>query len=228
MKYRIVALTVVVIGLLGGFPAGVAVAQDQPPEQGSPPPDQSPRPRNPEFHQRMLDEFDKDGNGQLDEQERQVARETMRARREERRERFGGRGPDEARGPRGPEGRARRPGPGAGGPANRDRSRPRLESLFGWFDRNNDQLLDREEFRELAQFVQRRHQDGPPRGGPEGRGFGRRGPGGGPPPPGEGFGRRGPGGPPPPYEAGPPGPPPDDASVPPPGSDEATVDELGG
>jgi hypothetical protein len=42
----------------------------------------------------------------------------------------------------------------------------------------------------LSAFVHQRHHHGPPQGGPEGRGFGRRGPDG--PPPGDGFGRGGP------------------------------------
>lgn len=225
MRLQRMGLTVLVMGLLAGYSCGAAMAQpsaDEPsagqppgdqPQSVRPPGDRGGRFRDPEFRQRMLDEFDKDGNGVLDEAERQTARETMRARHAEMRERFG-RGEGRPRGRGGPKDGDRRPGRGPDGP------KPRLESLFEWFDANHDNMLSRGEFAELSRFVQRRRHRGPGPGGPDERGFGRRGPEG--PPPGDGFGprgrrgprwgdgpgRRGPDGPPPPD--GPPGPPPPD------------------
>jgi hypothetical protein len=216
---RLKLLLGVAIGLLAAMPACVAMAEDEtsPAAQVEQPPrpERGPGARNPEFRERMLEEFDKDGNGELDEAERQALRETMRERREEMRERFG-RGPDgpppprgEGRegpprdfdrppGPGGPEGR-RGPGgpPGPGGPGHGKHGGPSpkpIEGLFQWFDSNNDDQLSREEFGDLAKFVHHRRHQGPP-GGPEGRGprgreFDGRGPDG--PPPGEGVGRRGP------------------------------------
>jgi hypothetical protein len=183
MWYRRISWSVVALGLLAAYPVGNASAEDKPPEPG-------PRVQNPEFRQRMLDEFDKDGNGQLDETERQAMREKMQERRAQMRERFGRGGPDgpppPPRGdqPGGPDGRDGHRGPGGPGP---------LEGLFSWFDSNHDDQLSREEFHDLAMFVHQRHRPGPPPGGPDGPGFDRRGPDGPPPPPpGEGFGRGGP------------------------------------
>jgi len=192
MQSQKFGLSLVVMGLLLACPMGMATAQDEPPppQVGPPgPPERGSRMQNPEFRQRMLDEFDKDGNGELDESERQAMREQMRERREQMRERFG-RGPDgppprgdRAGGPDERRGRGGPPGPGHDGPLP-------LEGLFEWFDGNRDNQLSRDEFRDLAQFVHHRRHHGPPQDGPEGRGFGRRGPDG--PPPGEGFGRGGP------------------------------------
>ncbi len=110
--------------------------------------------RDPEMRQRMLDEFDSDRDGRLNEEERQAARDAMRARK-------GNLGKGNARGMRGPQ-RKNRPG----GPHLRP------EMLFEKFDTNGDQQLSLDEFRELAQFM---HENRPRR--PEGRQGGRRGPG---------------------------------------------------
>jgi EF hand len=238
MRFQRLGLSVA-MGLLIACPVGIATGQDEPPPaQGDSAarPERARRAQNPEFRQRMLDEFDLDGNGQLDETERQAMRQQMRERREQMRERFGP-------GPNGPpppgdrpQGAADRRGPGGPPPgAGRDGPSP-LEGLFPWFDSNHDNQLSREEFGDLARFVQQRRLAGRPGGGPEGRGFGRRGPGG--PPPGEGFGRggprgrgpgdgppgrRGPGGPPPRAEDG--GPPPQENSMSQPAADEAAADD---
>jgi len=242
MRILRLGLSVATMGLLMAGLVGIATAQDDPPPAQDGPPAQAGRGRrmqNPEFRQRMLDEFDKDGNGELDDAERQTMRETMRERREQMRERFGqgpdgpppprgdrSAGPPPPRGdrPDGPPGEGRGPGArrGPGGPPGGGPGRHGpgpLEGLFEWFDGNHDNQLSREEFHELAQFVhERRHHGPPPEGGPEGRGFGRRGPDG--PPPGDGPGRGGPrgrrwndG----PGRRGPEGPPP---GGPPPGADD--------
>ena len=210
MRYQRSGLSAFVMGLLLACPVGMAAAQDDaPPPKDEPAaarPERGPRMQNPEFRKRMLEEFDKDGNGELDDAERQEMRDKIAQRREQMRGRFGGGpdgppppgdrpegppprgerrggpgGPGGHRGPGGPPGQ----GPGPGGP-------PPLAGLFEWFDGNHDNQLSREEFQDLAEFVHRHHRPGPPPGGPDGRGFGRRGPDG--PPPGDGFGRGGPDG----------------------------------
>lgn len=135
------------IGALMTLPV---LAQDSadPPERG---------PRNSEWRQRALEEFDTDKDGKLSDEERQKMRETMR-------ERFGERGPRNREGRpegRGPEGRR---GPGQGGrmgegphrgPEGRGGPPVRPEILFTMFDANEDGQLNREEFRALAGAMHR-------------------------------------------------------------------------
>lgn len=160
--------------------------------QDDPNPDSQPRQRRgPEFRQQMIEEFDADGDGQLSEEERQTARQTMRERR---------RSQDGQARPRGAQGRG---GPGAMRDPN---------ALFDQYDADGDGKLSREEFLELSNAL--RGRGGPPESRPrDGRGP-RRGPPPaagapdrpGPPPEARDFGRR------PPSQnqaAGPPGPPED-------------------
>jgi Ca2+-binding EF-hand superfamily protein len=164
------------------FAAGQASAQEE----------ERPR-RDGEMRARMIEEFDADGDGELSDEERQTARETMRERRGDR-PGSGGQG----RG-RGGEGRPAPPDP---------------NQLFDEFDADKDGQLSREEFTKLTQATrERRRQRGPREGRPggprpeDGADFG-------PPPRGPGFG-------PPPLanqQDGPPGPPPrGDEFGPPPG-----------
>jgi Ca2+-binding EF-hand superfamily protein len=166
--------------------------------------------RDGEMRQQMIEEFDADGDGELNDEERQTAREAIRERR-------GGGGRGEGRGPEG------RPAP------------PDPNALFDEFDADKDGQLSREEFTKLTEtrrgFMRggrpprargpRAEGDRPgpppeprdgeferrpplqnqverPDGPPPGRGEGRRGPRGGEfgPPPGPGGPEgRGPGGP---------------------------------
>jgi Ca2+-binding EF-hand superfamily protein len=91
--------------------------------------------RDGEMRQQMIEEFDADGDGELNDEERQTAREAMRERR-------GGGGRGEGRGPegrgqgRGPEDRPAPPDPNA---------------LFDEFDADKDGQLSREEFTKLTE-----------------------------------------------------------------------------
>ncbi|MCH2113474.1 MAG: collagen-like protein [Pirellulales bacterium] len=143
------------------------------------------RGRKGELRQKILDKFDADGDGRLNEDERAAARKEMQARRggeerggeksrrsrEGRRERGAFDGPQE----RGPEER-RRPNDqgleGRGGPGGRRPPSP--EKMFDRFDANEDGQLSRGEFRKLAE-AERRMRDRM-RGGPSARDFGNRGP----------------------------------------------------
>jgi hypothetical protein len=226
MRYLISAAALIAAGLV----ALPAIAQPPGPQGPGEP---GGRMRDPEFRQRMIEEFDKDGDGRLSDEERQAMRESMR-------ERFGRGGPGgpppeagEGGPPEGlpPEGaQAERQRPerrrgieqpeGPPGPRNGDRSRGRrLEPLFDWFDENGDGMLSREEFGSLAEFAGRHHPghaggrpsfghhgpDGTPWGhGAARRGAdGRRGPEAWPGGPHDGYGRRGPEGS-PRRDAGPP------------------------
>lgn len=134
--------------------------------------DAKPRgPRDPERRQKMLDEFDADGDGKLSEEERQTLREEMRERRGQRegkraRGKKGGR--DGEAGPRG-----RRRGPGPDGPPKP----PHPEELFKLFDADDDGMLSMDEFMELSREMRQRHgpphaegRRGPPRDGDRPRG----------------------------------------------------------
>jgi hypothetical protein len=140
MRYLFLSLTALVVPIAL---AGTLRAQE---EQGKDPAGRPPR--NPEVRQRLLEEFDADGDGQLSEEERQKAREAMRERR--------------GNLPGGP-------GRGAGPMADPN-------ALFDKFDANGDGQLSREEFAELSKVVRNRmRQQGPPAGGPGRAGQGRRG-----------------------------------------------------
>jgi hypothetical protein len=152
-----------------------------------------------EMREKMLKEFDKDGDGKLSEEEREAARGKVRelrmaaakkqgdepaeksARRGDRGKRDrgeAGRGErrevrrhEEGRSPegRGPE--ARR-GPGPGGPPP---MLPKPEKLFAKFDKDKDEKLSKEEFKQLTEFVHEHMPHSPMAGRmgppPEGRGF---------------------------------------------------------
>jgi Ca2+-binding EF-hand superfamily protein len=124
--------------------------------------------RDGEMRERMIEEFDADGDGELNDEERQTARETMRERR-------GGAGRGEGRGP---EGRGRRPegqgpdGREGRGPESRDPegrgdrpAPPDPNALFDEFDADKDGKLSREEFTKLTETRRGFMRGGrPPRG----------------------------------------------------------------
>lgn len=144
------------------FSTGSAWAQ----EEGENP--ERPR-RDGEMRERMIKEFDADGNGELSDEERQTARETMRERR-------GGQGDGRGQG-RGPgQGRGRGQGQrGEGRPAPPDPNK-----LFDEFDADKDGQLSREEFVKLTEAQRDRRPPRPPRegrpGGPRPEGDDRPGP----------------------------------------------------
>ncbi len=208
MKIQISTLALVALGLLAN---PISAQPEEREGDGN-------RPRG-AARERILRAFDKDGDGQLNQEERNAVREQLGDRFEdirrqvrdlfeERRESDAGdreprrRDGDRDRPPRrgdgdrprerGPrdDGSPRDRGPGDRGP--RDRPRPDgprgpmgpmrggperdLQALFGWFDMDRDNMLDRREFAELSQFVQRRRPM--PAGGPGGPRVSWRGPGG--------------------------------------------------
>lgn len=121
--------------------------------------------RRAEMRQKMLEKFDADGDGELNDEERTAAREEMRSRRGDRanndKAKAGkGRG-GKAKGNRGSrrDGQGRRGGPG--GP-------PDPGKLFDKFDANDDGQLSRAEFMKLSAEMrsQRRPRVADNRGGP--------------------------------------------------------------
>ena len=178
MRYYLFA-TMAVAGLMA------LPALAQPPEDGGKKGD---RPSREEMRERMIKEFDKDGDGKLSDEEREKAREAMR-------ERFGRRGaegrPGRDGGPRGEYGKGKKgdrgPDGRRGGPGDGPRP-PHFERLFDRFDEDKNDALSRKEFKKLAEFV-REHRPGPPGGPRRGPRFDGRGPD-GPPRDGEGFRRR--------------------------------------
>ncbi|MCI0333593.1 MAG: hypothetical protein L0228_10270 [Planctomycetes bacterium] len=170
--------------ILGGVGLLTLPAMAQPPDGG----DKGDRPARGEMRERMLKEFDKDGDGILSDEERQKARESMRDRR--------GGGKKEGR-----PGAGRKPGDkkqgkkganGPGGPMGRP-PLPPPDELFKKFDADGSDSLSREEFGKLAEFLRSHRPQGPPPGGLPGRpGFRGRGPDGrGPDGPPRGDRRRG-------------------------------------
>jgi hypothetical protein len=160
MKYLLATLALTL-----PFVVGQAAAQEQDEER--------PR-RDGEMRARMIEEFDADGDGELNDEERQTARETMRERRGDR--------PGRGGQARGGEGRGR--GPGRGG---EDRpAPPDPNQLFDRFDENKDGQLSRDEFLKLTEETRGRRGPRGPRegrpGGPRGEDGGGRGPRGDRPP----------------------------------------------
>ena len=171
---------------------------------------------NPERRQKLIAEFDTDGDGKLNEEERQKARQSMRERRQNRPEGRPGSPPEGRRGRKpgnqgldGPEGRPRGDR-GPGGPEGRPRGdrgpggpegRPRgpqghapfdFGEMFDKFDKNSDGSLSRDEFQALTREIRQMRQNMKRQHGDQHRrsegGFGNRelGPG-GPPPLGQQF-----------------------------------------
>ena len=170
MKISILAGAVVTLGSILAAPATAGEADGDQADQRA------------QRRQSILEEFDADGDGELNDEERRTARETMRERRHH-------------------HGR-RHFGPGRrGGAFDRHGGPPEADQVFDHFDHDGDGLLSREEFRELAQHVRRMREEIMSRVGRGPEGFGRRpAPGEGPilgqrfgPPRGERFGRRRPG-----------------------------------
>ena len=154
----------------------VGLAQAQPGEE----PARERGPRNPEMREQMLKEFDADGDGKLNDEERQQAREVMRERRGgpgQQADRPGrgqgrGQGRGEGRGEGRAEGRGpgRGPGAGEGRPGRRPAERPDPNALFDRFDANGDGQLSREEFLKLSEAMPPRRGEGRPGAGPGGPG----------------------------------------------------------
>lgn len=144
--------------------------------------------RRAEMRKKILEEFDADGDGELNEDERAKAREEMRGRRGDRA--TGGRQRPEAGERRGRPGGPDRQGPGRQGPGRQGPGRqgpgrqgggqggqPDPGKVFDQFDANGDGQLSREEFMKLHESRPRRGpegQAGPPRREGQ-RGEGRRG-----------------------------------------------------
>ncbi len=152
MRYLLSSFVVLTVGLLA-MPA-LADPTDKEAKQG----DGGPRA---EMREKMLKEFDKDGDGKLNDEERAKAHEKMR-------ELHGERGRGEGR--RGAEAH-RGPGGGPDGPPKL----PKPEELFTKFDKDKDEKLSKDEFMALADFVHE-HMPPPPPGPPGGPRFGGRGP----------------------------------------------------
>ncbi|MBD13865.1 MAG: hypothetical protein CMJ72_01720 [Planctomycetaceae bacterium] len=157
------------------------------------------RPGREEMRAKILNEFDDDGDGRLNENERANAREEMQGRRG----RGGGQRGPAARGPRDRDGEgrgpnARRRGPGNDGPPGEGPRRrgpegrrgfqerggpegrsgrgqhvpPDPEHVFNRFDENEDGQLSRQEFMRLSHAMREMRE----RGGPPRQEFGRQGP----------------------------------------------------
>jgi Ca2+-binding EF-hand superfamily protein len=126
--------------------AGLAFAQAEPPPPpaGAPPPPPAAPGDDHPFRQRMLERFDANHDGKLDEAERAAAREEWKKRMAE----HGG--PDGFHGPDGPDGPPGFGGP-EGGPGRRmERMHHRMmkrwhEEMLAKFDANHDGKLDETE-----------------------------------------------------------------------------------
>lgn len=137
--------------------------------------------RRSEMRKKMLEKFDADGDGELNEEERTTARESMRNMRTKQ-----GGGEKGRRGGKGRDGKGK--GQGKGQAGRRDGGgRPDPGKMFDKFDVDGDGQLTREEFTELSKAMQKMRSGGRGQGRGQGRG---RGPG-----PGARDGK-GPGGPP--------------------------------
>ena len=139
------------------------------------------RPDFPEMRQRLVEEFDEDGDGELNEEERDAARKQMRERRgrRERGPRAEGRGPRADRGPaegrrreRGPameEGRGRGKGKAGGRGRGSDRGGPQgspmgdPDRIFERLDADGDGILSKKEFAGgMRRMMESRGRPGPP------------------------------------------------------------------
>jgi hypothetical protein len=171
--------------LIGACLMAPASVLAQPPEDGG---KKGGRPPRGEMRERMLREYDKDGDGKLNEEERKAARDAREQRMlkefdkdgdgklsdEEREAARQRRQLGEGRGERGPGDRRRGPGDerrrdagrGPGGPRGpHDHHRPMggpplppPDELFEKFDADDNDSLSREEFNKLADFVKEHHQ----------------------------------------------------------------------
>jgi len=138
MRYLVTPLRLILSGLvLSVLIAGVATAEDDAAKKGDR------NDRRAEMRQRILEEFDADGDGEMNEDERATAREEMRKRRGRQ-----GKG-DRAKGERGPKHNGRRDGQRDG----RGGGRPNPDQLFDRFDANDDGQLSRAEFIKLSEEV---------------------------------------------------------------------------
>jgi len=119
-----------------------------------------------EFRAKLLEEFDADRDGELNDEERSKAREKMKGRHGKGRGKGGDKG--------------RRGGRDGEGP-------PNPEELFERFDANGDGQLSRQEFHKLSKSMREHHERQGRGKGPRGEGPGRR-----PGPPGDSGDRPGP------------------------------------
>jgi hypothetical protein len=124
------------------------------------------------MREHMVKEFDKDGDGTLSEDEREKMRHSIHKKRAKGKE-----DSDKGKAKRG-TGDRRRAESGPDGPPRprgpHGLGGPRLpspEEMFAKFDADNNDSLSREEFKELTAFVHEHHPMGPPRGGPDGARF---------------------------------------------------------
>lgn len=158
MRYFMASVVFLAVGLL----AMPARAEDGDKDKEAKKADDGPRV---EWREKVIKEFDKDGDGKLSDEEREKAREKMRELRGDR-----GRGGPEGRrgdGRRGPEGQR---GPDGRGPEGGPTGPPKLpkpEELFAKFDKDKDDKLSKDEFKALADFVHE-HMPPPPPAGPPG------------------------------------------------------------
>ena len=155
--------------LISAILVSTAIAQEEadktPPREGGP--------ERGEMRERMLERFDADGDGELNDEERAKARE-FRQERMQGGERGEGRRGREGRPPRGPEGRRGPGGPGPDGPPPGGPRGPGFppnpERLFNAYDEDKNDQLSRAEFEKLMGKLRELGRPGPGRppgpGGP--------------------------------------------------------------
>jgi hypothetical protein len=155
--------------LISATLASTALAQ----EDADKAPPREDRPERAEMREKMLERFDADGDGELNDEERAKARE-FRQERTRGGERGEGRRGREGRPPRGPDGRR---GPEGRGPAGPPPGGPRgpgfppnPERLFNAYDEDKNDQLSRDEFEKLMGKLRELGRPGPGRppgpGGP--------------------------------------------------------------
>jgi hypothetical protein len=133
-----------------------------------------------EIREKIVKEFDKNGDGKLSDDERQEARQKMRELMERRHRERGDDGDRDERPRRkekedgkdrdrhGPDGNHDGHGPDGHGPDGHRAGPPKMpkpEELFSKFDKDGDGKLSKEEFMARAEFVHE-HMPPPPPGGP--------------------------------------------------------------